>query len=302
MKIKQSLFTLTFAASTAFASPHSARESIQAQQGCYEVTFEFHETFQRQKNYPIRSEPHFERALEWVHLDASSETHVALQHILVIPGMGSLKHWRQEWDYEPQHLFKFQGNNSWEKEFLDPTQARGLWAQRVYQVDDSPRYECAAPWVIWGDRAYWECQTWSPLPRREFSKRSDYNILNRRNRHEIFAWGWKHEQDNEKIAAGSENVQIVAEEKGLNTYKRVDDSRCIEAKNWWLAHQNIWHTIQRVWKNIFEESVALKLKGSIEGKTLWMSLFELADQAAEQKMSTEQLEANTLRVINAYRE
>lgn len=46
---------------------------------------------------------------------------------------------------------------------------------------------------------YWENKTSSPLPRREYTKRDDYNVMLRGNRHEITDYGWMHEQDNDKM-------------------------------------------------------------------------------------------------------
>ena len=54
--------------------------------------------------------------------------------------------------------------------------AKGTWTQKVFQVDDSPRYEGYATWVHVDGRHYWDSQTDGPLPRREYSKRSDYNV------------------------------------------------------------------------------------------------------------------------------
>ena len=101
---------------------------------------------------------------------------------------------------------------------------KGKWIQKVYQVDDSPRYEGIGTWIKADGKTYWESTTDAPLPEGSIAKRSDYNVLQRTNRHEIKDYGWVHEQDNKNF---KENVDtIIAEEKGWNTYKRVDDKKC----------------------------------------------------------------------------
>jgi len=50
------------------------------------------------------------------------------------------------------------------------------------------------------------------LPRREYSKRSDYNVMMRGNHVEITDEGWLHEQDNEKVIRDKD----LALEKAVN--------------------------------------------------------------------------------------
>jgi hypothetical protein len=263
-------------AHSALGPSASDQQAIRSMSGCYEVTFQFAETFTTDPNYPVRSKPYLEHGLEWVDLDLDSPGEIHLQRILLTP-QGPLKHWREEWEFEAKDLLSFKGDQTWAYGLFAPGETAGKWVQRVYQVDDSPRYECAAPWVIWSlgsqKKQYWECDAWAPLPRREFTQRNDYNVLDRKNRHEILADGFVHEQDNRKLQNGIE----IAQEKGRDTYRKVDDSRCKAGADWWAENRDAWHGIQSVWRTIRTEKNSLKLASKLNGKLLFEVLFDLAD-------------------------
>src|SRR5690606_32808183 len=130
-----------------------------------------------------------------------------------------MKHWRQEWKVDPSKMMSFKGNNYWETEAIEG--GKNVWLQRAYQVDESPRYECAATWELSSDHAAWGCKAWSPLPRREFSKRSDYNVLDRGNFVVVNNSGWAHHQRNDKVSVKGTSAQIIAREVGVNTYEKI---------------------------------------------------------------------------------
>ena len=75
-------------------------------------------------------------------------------------------------------------------------------------------------WVHFDDKSYWENITDAPLPRREYTKRDDYNLMRRGNRHEIVHDGWIHEQDNLKIIRNNTDF-VLAEE--INLVKQAKD-------------------------------------------------------------------------------
>ncbi|EPB65556.1 hypothetical protein ANCCEY_15380 [Ancylostoma ceylanicum] len=101
----------------------------------------------------------------------------------------------------------------------DPDKAKGTWTQKVFQVDDSPRYEGYGTWVHVDGRSFWESKADAPLPRREHTKRDDYNVTGRFSHVEIFNDGWVLDQDNDKIlrVAGKEDV-LIAQEKGIERF------------------------------------------------------------------------------------
>lgn len=272
------LFVVSLLASTfAFASPEA--DAIKKMQGCYKVNFDFVETEKTDPNYPISSKPYSEYGYEWIEVDMDSQDEIHLQHVLVTPH-GPLKHWRQEWKKSPEKMMSYKGDNYWETGMVaKPTE--NLWLQRVLQVDDSPRYECAAVWNITAEDASWYCKAWSPLPRREFSQRSDYNVLDRGNFVVVGTNGWIHHQYNDKVSVVKGESKILAKEKGANTYTKISDETCAPAKKWWSENKKVWNDIQAMWRHLVDHHPNLKLKSKVDDKTLWMHLFELADVYAQ---------------------
>ena len=251
------------------------RDAILEQCGCFEVTFSYTETAALKPGYPLRP-PKQVKGLEWIVADRVSERAISLQHLL-IGSQEVQKHWRQVWDYEPTMLFEYQGQGRWQKRLLSPQEAQGRWAQRVYQVDDSPRYEGIAAWTHESGPSFWVSRAWSPLPRREYTQRSDYDVLARENRHQLSADGWTHLQENRKLRLSKEHAVPLVEEHGENRYRRVDAARCAAARTWWAANQPTWRRIQGVWQEVYDRSDRLHLRLEPLKDPLWKRIFTLAE-------------------------
>lgn len=285
---KKTLFILMsmVVANTAYSQSKKQQDihSIKEMCGCFEVSFNFAETFSYAKDSTyVPSAVKHDSGLEWVTLVADSDEELVLQHILIAGRPDSpmiIKHWRQDWIYENTNFHHFYADNTWIQETKSSADVKGQWTQKVYQVDDSPRYQGTASWVHVDGRSYWNNTTDAPLPRREYTKRSDYNVLLRNNMHEITNDGWIHEQDNKKIIRSDGNDVILAEEKGFNSYTRVDDSRCIAAKNWWEENHEVWEKIRLSWDKTFDKHKRLSLKSQVDGKRLYEELFALDTKAS----------------------
>jgi hypothetical protein len=270
---------------------------IKSMKGCYQVTFQNSETFSPVKDYQF-SNRYSSRALEWIFVDEETENSIELQHLLIVPGM-IIKHWRQNWDYQQNELYQYVGPMKWVKTNLNPEHIKREWTQKVFQVDDSPRYECQAPWIHTSQKSYWECETFAPLPRREFTVRSDYNMLLRNNRHEITSYGHLHDEDNTKInqtfdpALNIMNRVTLAEEKGKNIYKKVDDQKCLAAQEWWENHRTFWKYTRDIWKNVYQTHRTLSIEEKINGKTLWEEIFELDEKYSPTIHQTPELQVKS---------
>jgi hypothetical protein len=252
-------------------------EAIKAMCGCYEVEFAFAETFAADSTYEFK--PNYRSgALEWVELVEDADGKIVLQHLLIIGDSAIVKHWRQDWLYENTAFYQFEKDNTWRFQTLNKEQVAGQWTQRVFQVDDSPRYEGSATWVHVDGRSYWENTADSPLPRREFTTRSDYNVMKRRNRHEITDYGWVHEQDNDKILRQTANVKTayqdtwIATEKGFNPCRRVENSRCALAQKWWTENGSFWAAVRAEWETILQRQTDLMMEKSVDEKPLFMHM------------------------------
>ena len=251
-------------------------EAIKEMCGCFEIDFKFSETFQysNDSNYS-KSKNYNAKALEYAKLIKDEKGHISIQHLLVM-GDYVIKHWRQDWIYQNKDLLKYDGNNNWKYISKNKKDVKGQWTQKVFQVDDSPRYEGSATWVHTDGKSYWENSSYAPLPRREYTKRDDYNVMIRGNRHEITKYGWVHDQDNFKVVKDSESnsEEIIASEKGLNTYTRVDESKCKEAINWWDENNEKWSLVLEKWNSIYSKKDDISLRRSVENKPLFSFLFD----------------------------
>jgi len=253
-------------------------EAIKEMCGCFEVTFNFAETFNYTSDSLYNpSKNKVSKALEWAQLVTDDKDKISIQHILQMGNPADpyvMKHWRQEWIYENQDFYMYNGNNNWIYIRKSKKDIKKQWAQKVYQVDDSPRYEGSSSWVHVDGKSYWENTTDAPLPRREYTKRSDYNITVRGNRHEITANGWIHDQDNKKLIRETTKEDIIiAKEKGYNVYNRVDDSRCSGAINWWKNNHKKWIIVRTKWDEVFALNNNLSLEKKVNNKALYKYLF-----------------------------
>ncbi|MGJ8549926.1 DUF6607 family protein [Winogradskyella wichelsiae] len=255
------------------------KEAIKEMCGCFEVTFNFTETFNYSNDSLYRpSETKVDKGLEYALAIEDEDNKISIQHLLQVGRPDDpmiIKHWRQDWLFQNQDFYMYNGDNNWTFEKKSKDDVKGQWTQKVYQVDDSPRYEGSGTWVHVDGKDYWENTTTAPLPRREYTKRNDYNITLRGNRHEITNFGWVHDQDNEKVVrvAGSEDV-ILAKEKGYNTYKRVDESRCQASKDWWKAQEGKWKLVRSKWNDVYGRDKDLTLEEKVDNKVLYKYLFD----------------------------
>ena len=252
-------------------------QSIKSMCGCFEIEFNFAETFvfSEKKGYQ-KSKTYKAKALEWGQLILDEKNKISIQHLLIVGSKqfpSIVKHWRQDWIYQNTDLYLYDKNDKWSYISLDKKDVKGQWTQKVFQVDDSPRYEGSASWIHRDGKSYWENTTPAPLPRREFSKRSDYNVTIRGNRHEITSDGWIHDQDNKKIQKEDDSQFVLAHEKGYSTYTKVPDSECKAAVDWWDKNGSKWKMVRDKWDIIYSSNKDLTLKPTVDDKKLYSYLF-----------------------------
>lgn len=292
MKIYCLKFLLIIVSFSAFAQTKKDKDlaSIKAMCGCFEVSFNFAETFSYSKDSTYQaSKNKYDKALEWVQLVDSNEDFVSMQHLLIVGDVLNpyvIKHWRQDWMYENTDYFPYATDNTWPYKSNDASEVTGQWTQRVFQVDDSPRYEGSATWVHVDGRSFWSSTADAPLPRREITNRQDYNVTLRRNHHEILDWGWSHDQDNDKLIREVNKKDIVlAQEKGYNTYKKVENERCIAAQVFWKDNKEMWALVRKHWNTIFSMRQNIQLKNKVEGKRLYQYLFALESDTKSEEIN-----------------
>ncbi len=274
------------------------RAAILSMAGEYRASFEFLETIVFDPALD-KARPYQSWGTEFIFVLDDRETFISLQHILVMRMQGgdgqetqpiTIKHWRQDWQYEDESLNIYLGNNRWGNISLDPGRAEGMWSQSVFQVDDSPRYESLGSWVHSNGMSTWESgETWRPLPRREFSVRDDYDLLVGTNRHSITPTGWIQEEDNLKVKLSASSKQgqfdgiaahsVLAREIGLNRYERIEGFDFSPAKEYWGKTQAFWDSVKDNWQDILASKMPYSIQ-RLEGRSLLMSLMMRAESIA----------------------
>ncbi|MBO0321599.1 hypothetical protein J0X14_04760 [Muricauda sp. CAU 1633] len=290
--MKKSIIFATLALGVAFAmhaqeKKELDRKAIKDMCGCFEITFKYTETFAPEIDYEKKLD-YTAKALELALPIVDEENKISLQHLLVLNDTMVIKHWRQDWLFENQDVFYYDKDNNWTFQKLPADAVKGQWTQKVYQVDDSPRYSGSATWVHFDDKHYWENDTDSPLPRREYSKRSDYNVMKRGNRQEITSYGWVHEQDNDKIIRKEDKADVLlAQEKGMNIYTKVADDKCKVAQDWWNQHKDFWAKARASWDQVYDRNTDLTLHKQVDEKPLFMQFYTLEAENADQSQISE---------------
>lgn len=264
---------------TGVADPARDRASILAMQGEYLVDFAFDETVLLQPGYE-RHPAMRSGGNETVIVVVDTPTKVVLQHILVDEKSGHVtKHWRQDWTYEAPNRFEFSADQTWTVHVLDPARTRGAWTQCVYEVSDAPRYCGTGRWSYDNGIATWTSDsTARPLPRREYTKRSDYNVVIGINRHTITPGGWTHEQFNTKVLRKPDGTQMeLAREFGFNDYQKTTEIDFQPAYAYWKATAAYWEKVRERWDGFLSRAPGLHLKTKIDGMAMIMPLFGQAD-------------------------
>lgn len=275
------------------------REAIKGMEGCYKVTFEFAETFSPDTSYEYHDRT-FSWGIEYAFIIEETEDKISLQHLLIVNDTMIIKHWRQDWVYEEQDLLSYHKDGEWKKIHLSPEEAEGTWTQKVYQVDDSPRYEGYGSWVHVDGRHFWESTADAPLPRRDLSRKKDYNVLKRFSHIELTDYGWILEQDNQKILRENGEDKLITWEKGFEKFIE-GEYNCQPGISWWEENKQYWSDVREVWDEVYAENEQLKFHRKIDGKILFQKLFSAGDKYANShKYNSKEVKKEVREVIDSY--
>ena len=262
------------------------RRAILALAGNYRVSFDFTETLGLAEDFkPAR--PYFSWGTENVTVLEDKGEFISLQHSLVMyfkndkgetEGPHVMKHWRQDWTWQDPELQVYQGDLTWKK--MPTPSPAGKWSQAVFQVDDSPRYEVAGAWSHDGGLSTWRSDNCPrPLPRREFSIRKDYNVLEGFHEITITPNGWVHVQSNRKLRVEKDGSRkYLGQELGVNRYEEIVSPDLATGFNaYWAKTGDYWKDVRDTWAGILREKETFSMKDTYDGKQLFMLHFEYAD-------------------------
>ena len=260
-------------------APDADRKAILAMLGEYEVDFDFNETVVLKAGYERKPAMH-SGANEVVILVEDAGDRIVLQHLLVSKDGHVTKHWRQDWHWQAATRFEFSEDQTWRVRPIAADLTRGAWTQCVFEVSDAPRYCGTGKWNHRYGTATWTSdRSWRPLPRREYTTRSDYNAMNVENRHTIVPEGWTHEQDNTKTVRNADGTSsTVVREFGFNDYRKVSDFDFGPAIRDWAATKDYWARVRAEWDARFAAGQGVHLKTKVDGMPIIMATFTQAGE------------------------
>lgn len=282
------------------AQQKEGKKNIEKLCGCFEVQFKYAETFSPDEDYKFHNRENLAAGAELVVPIEMSDKKIMLQHLLVISDSMIVKHWREDWTYEDPQLFVYKGDKTWEKTLLKPEEVKGKWTQTVWEVSEAPRYQGVSEWIKTNGKTIWENTADAPLPRREYSIRSDYNVLKRGNRIILNEDGWIHDQDNQKIIRESGTDKLLVEEKGINSYKRIDDKQCAAGAAYWKKNKLYWSKVRAVWEQYMAQHNTVTIKDKVDGKQLHDYLFAQAKDFATGKIAAADIDASIKASVERY--
>ena len=256
------------------------RQSILAQAGQWRVRFDMRENVSFRAGYELLEEK-LSAGDEIVRVVYDDGDRISLQHILVMGddngNVHIIKHWRQDWVFEPETVLTYAGPNRWTLTPVSTDERRGAWAQTVWQTDDSPRYGGVGRWDYTHGVAEWaSTPTWRPLARRDAVRNPVYDRYLGTNRHALTPAGWVHLQDNVKMGPSEGDdgdLSAIVQEDVINTYRAVDNYDPAPGDAYWTATKAYWAGVRAAWDAAIVASGGLYLeeeanRGAVTGKPL----------------------------------
>ena len=267
------------------ASFEQDRATILAMAGDYRVRFDMQESTPWLEGYePL--ERKISGGYESVRVIEDTGTLIVLQHLLVVGAEGEemvIKHWRQDWQYEPETVLTYTGPDTWELTEVPERMRNGRWSQTVYQVDDSPRYAGWGQWEMTNGVSRWR-SNWTdrPLARRDAVRDPIYDRYAAINRHQLTPTGWIHWQDNTKMMPaedGSGELVPVVQEYVLNTYDRFDGYNVAAADAYWADTEAYWAAVRGIWAEVVATTGGIVIEEEAQSGTVISGrLLEIADE------------------------
>ena len=276
------------AADAAAANFEQDRADILAMAGNYRVRFDMQESTRWDPTYqPL--EPKKSGGNEVVRVIEDTGRKIVLQHLLVIEHEGKshiIKHWRQDWEYEPAKILAYSDRNSWAWEDVPERMRTGRWSQTVYQVDDSPRYAGWGQFETQGGVRRWRSSwTWRPLARRDAVRNPVYDRYLSINRHQSSPDGWIHWQDNTKMAEENGKLRPIVQEYVLNTYTKFDGYNVKAADDYWAKTKGYWAAVRGLWDEVAAKRGGIHVAEKADtGTVISGRLLEIGDDVNSGKL------------------
>ena len=270
------------------------RRAILAMQGGYKVAFDFLETVGFESDFE-RDRPYQSWGTEYVYVVEDDDDFISLQHVMVMVMVfqnedGTLsdpmvmKHWRQDWKYQDTELLEYQHKELWRLTNLSREDVKGTWTQSVFQVDDSPRYESIGQWEHNASFSQWKsAKTRRPLPRREYSVRNDYDLLEGFNSHVITQHGWTQVEENWKAKVDetgrlNDELPYLSKEQGIARYLPIVGFDFSAGDQYMQSSGEFWSDVRSIWNDELGKDNQVRVSRRIDGQPLFFALFDYASK------------------------
>ncbi len=266
------------------------RADILAMAGNYRVRFDMQESTRWDGGYtPLEKKT--SGGYEVVRVIEDSGRKIVLQHLLVVQHEGKdmvIKHWRQDWEYEPSRVLAYTDRHTWKWQDVPENMRAGRWSQTVWQVDDSPRYGGWGKFETQGAMRRWVSNdSWRPLARRDAVRNPVYDRYLSVNRHQNGPDGWIHWQDNIKMGPKNGKLVPIVQEYVLNTYTKFDGYNVKAADDYWAATREYWAAVRAEWDRIAREKGGIGIQEEADtGTVISGQLMQLADDIQSGKTTT----------------
>ncbi|HZP36802.1 MAG TPA: DUF6607 family protein [Methylomirabilota bacterium] len=288
-------------------------QAVQRMAGCFLVDYSYVEVQALRPGYErdprVYDVNRDKSAKEWIVAEPISPRRIRLQRVLFLtdpsgavrPGT-EVRHQSEDWEFDAPFLYEFVAPSRWEPRDLRATP--GLWTRRVTNLDDGPRYQCAARWS--GDTAYpeWSCGgNYAPIPGRETRDmgRKDYQALDRSTRIIIYGasqpGSWLERQENVKTIHTAAGREPLVRELGKNWYVRLPDAECAAGQAFAAPRRAFWTLLRETWDGILDGSKRFVERTPAGQPPRFVRMFELEDQATGRDLSSEQVREATRREI-----
>lgn len=291
------------AADQAAATFEQDRADILAMAGNFKVRFDMQESTRWDPAYtPIPAK--LSGGNEVVRVIEDSGRRIVLQHMLVADDGGKpivIKHWRQDWEYEPARVLVYADSSAWKWEEVPEKMRTGRWSQTVYQVDDSPRYGGWGQFEVQGGIRRWRSNwTWRPLARRDAVRHPVYDRYLSINRHQNTPDGWIHWQDNTKLGKKDGKLAPIVQEYVLNSYTRFDGYNVKAADDYWAATKDFWAAVRAEWSRVAEAKGGIAVQEVAEsGTVIGERMLDIAREIQAGKLTTAKAVEEARRLIEA---
>lgn len=291
-------------AAALYGDMQTDRKAILAMAGDYHVRFDFQEIAAFVPGYEALK-PKSSGGYEIVRVIADTGTFISLQHILVMEmekgQVFIIKHWRQDWTYQPETVLTYAGPGKWVLSPVGAAERTGAWSQTVWQTDDSPRYGGVGRWRYDGGDVRWTSgESWRPLARRDAVRHPVYDRYRAVNRHALTPSGWVHEQDNAKMGDRDGKLTTFVHETVINTYRRDAGFPVARGDAYWAKTKDYWTAVRGLWDGAIAAGKGVSVteeaeNGSVTGPTL----MGLADEIVSGTRTTESAIAEARAAIAA---